>query len=215
MYSSDITRNDFFHEHCVPQHKTSTSFDSTFSGINYTDYPSDVSGYQQTPLNIYNNYNPNYHHHHYYYPNFHNFQDYGYQNTTDHNWIKKYESDSQKDIFNPSTPASTDYCEFEVPQQSVTTSKSIEKSIADIDRFYSDNLISSTKSPKEVINDNNNYMDSYENFDVWENEKKVVKNEKGHEKIKNNENVKGSGKDYKRDDDISDLGEKKLILMQN
>lgn len=205
MFSSDVTRNDFFQEHCVPQHKT-TSFESTYSGINYREYPSDVANYQQTtPLNIYNNYNPNYHHHHYYYPNFHNFQDYPYQNSpAENNWIKKYEYDSQKELYSSNVSTSGDYCEFEVPQQSVNPSKTAEKVSTDVEKFYCDSLISSSKSPKDSTN--NNFMDSYESYDIWESERKSIKCAKGHEKVKKNESLKGSEKNFNSSDELSDLG---------
>ncbi|KAL7023629.1 hypothetical protein ACKWTF_012717 [Chironomus riparius] len=202
MFSSDITRNDFFQEHCVPQHKTA-SFESAYSGINYPEYRSEGSNYPQTPLNIYNNYNPNYHHHHYYYPNFHNFPDYPYQNSADNNWIKKYECDSQKEYLSSNVSTSGDYCEFEVPQQTVNPSKTVEKSSTDVDKFYCDSLISSSKFQKEPTN--NNYLESYENFDIWESERKSVKCTKGLEKVKKDESLKGSEKHFNSSDELSDL----------
>lgn len=209
MYSSDISRNDYFQEHCVPQHK-GTAYEPSFTGINYPEYPSEVTGYQQTPLNIFNNYNPNFHHHHYYYPN---FQDYGYQN--DQNWIKRYDCDSQKDYYSATSSSSIDFCEFEVPQHATKPS---DKSVTtEIDKFYSDNLVSSSKSHKELTN--NNYMESFESFELWNSDKKPLKclNLKSQEKlVKKCTSTKSDEKEVNGSVDESCLGEKsfRFFLME-
>lgn len=94
---------------------------------NYLDY-AENGNYQG--LNIYNNYNPNFHHHHYYYPNFDS-----YQNSMEHNWIRKYDYENQKEYFTANTPSPAEFCDFEIPQANnfVKTNKSNE-----IEKYFYD-----------------------------------------------------------------------------
>lgn len=113
MYSPEVPSKSEFYDQFVSNKMATTQ--SFLPPSNFSDYSSD---YQAPPLSIYNNYNPNFHHHHYYYPNFDNYQ--GYQNPLDHNWIRKFDCESQKEFLIANTPSPTEFCDFEVPQQQVT-----------------------------------------------------------------------------------------------
>lgn len=117
---------------------------------NYSDY----GNYQQSPMHVYNNYNPNYHHHHYYFPT---FQDYGIhqQQITNYHensssWMKRVENEGTKDYFitanTPPTPS--DCYDFEVPRGvSHSPQPSALKLINDLDKiFFDDEICTKTKS---------------------------------------------------------------------
>lgn len=98
---------------------------------NYPQYSDQLSTNPANPynpghVNIYNNYNPNYHHHHYFYHP--NCNDYGYSpapvnqnrtltSETNSNWLRKYDYETQKEYFIANTPPTPSDCDFEVPQQ--------------------------------------------------------------------------------------------------
>jgi Homeodomain len=124
---------------------------------NYSDY----GNYQQSPLHVYNNYNPNYHHHHYYFPT---FQDYGIhqQHITNYNenspsWIKRVENDGSRDYFIANTPPTPNDCyDFEVPQGvSQSPQPSALKLINDLDKIFFDDEVCTKNikmTPKETCN---------------------------------------------------------------
>lgn len=211
MYTPDMSKSEFY-EHCVPSIMSSKiTSNSNYLAPSYSEHAD--SGHQ-TPLNIYNNYNPNFHHHHYYYPN---FQDYGYQSSVDHNWVRKYDCENQKEYFianSPPTPS--DYCDFEVPQQQHqidSTLKSASKFINDVDKFFFENPISAYKSHNKDQMNNNNIPNSCDNYSFWESEKNSKKCLKNDEKFNKNELLKKDDKNcgIKITKD-SDRGEKEVPL---
>lgn len=166
MFSSEAPKSEFF-EQFVPN-KVTSNVQQSF--LPHSNNISDYSDYQGPPLNIYNNYNPNFHHHHYYYPNFDNYQ--GYQNALDHSWIRKYDCESQKEYFIANTPSPAECCDFEVPQQQIINPLRTVKTSNEVEKFFFD----TPKFSKDI--ENNNFVDSSEKVS-WENEKcKIIKDDK-------------------------------------
>lgn len=206
MFTPEVTqsKSDYF-DHFAPSmmstKMTNSLVSSTFLSPTPSNY-SDSGSYQQSPLSIYNNYNPNYHHHHYY---FHpTFQDYGYTQPQNANlaengssWMRKYDCESQKDYFIANTPPSECY-DFEVPQRVAQSPKpSTMKLINDLDNIFLDN-----QSAKDQLS-NNNVDAACENYCFWENEnsfseKQSKKIRKRQEKVKNGQTVKVEQKFSKR-----------------
>lgn len=175
MFTQEVTqsRSDYF-DHFVPaavsNKMTNSLVSSTFLSPTPSTY-SDAGSCQQSPLNIYNNYNPNYHHHHYY---FHpNYQDYGYNqqqpsnlHENNSNWLRKFDYESQKEYFIANTPPA-ECCDFEVPQQRVSPSlkPTTTKLFNDLDKIFFDDQIST----KVHIN-NINYQEPFTPFSLWDGE---------------------------------------------
>jgi hypothetical protein len=172
MYSPEVPQKSEFYEQFVPNKMTTTNIQQSFlPHSNYSDY----SDYQGPPLNIYNNYNPNFHHHHYYYPNFDNYQ--GYQTPLDHSWMRKFDCENQKEYFIANTPSPAECCDFEVPQQQQINSLKPSKPLSEPEKFFFD----TPKSSKDIVN--NNFGESCESVN-WDDEKsKVVKDEKNNLKV--------------------------------
>lgn len=167
MYSPEVPQKSEFYEQFVPNKMTTTNIQQSFlPSSNYSDY----SDYQGPPLNIYNNYNPNFHHHHYYYPNFDNYQGFN-QNHLDHSWLRKIDCENQKEYFIANTPSPAECCDFEVPQQPINPLKS-SKTLSEPEKFFFD----TPKSSKDLVN--NNFVENCENVE-WEDKKnKILKDEK-------------------------------------
>lgn len=180
MFTHELsqTRSDYF-DHFVPSMgpcKVNNSLvSSTFLSPTPSNF-SDSGSYQQSPLSIYNSYNPNYHHHHYY---FHpNFQDYNYSSqptgnfydTSSNNWMRKYDYENQKEYFianSPPTP--TECCDFEVPQQVAPSPKPATlKLFSDLDKIFFDDQ--HTSYEKDQHTSNNPTRDSCDAYSFWENE---------------------------------------------
>lgn len=214
MFTQEVTQSqsDYF-DHYVPTltaNKTSNSLvSSTFLSPTPSNY-SDSGNYQQSPLSIYNNYNPNYHHHHYY---FHpNFQDYGYNQLQAGNylesgssWMRKYDYENQKEYFIANTPPPTECCDFDVPQRIVPSPKpTAMKIFNDIDKIFLDEQ--SSKLKDQTTNSQTSIIGSNETSDVynfWENEyscsgKVPKKNTKSREKLKSEDREM---KNFIKDDD--------------
>ncbi|KAG5670231.1 hypothetical protein PVAND_000508 [Polypedilum vanderplanki] len=198
MYTPNVNKSsETYFEHCVPSMFSNKMTNQSIQSNYFSDHQSEFS--QQTPLNIYNNYNPNFHHHHYYYPNY----DYAYQNSSlEQNWVRKYDCENQKEYFIANTPPTpSDYCDFEVPQQQFDSNKSTVR--CDVEKFYCDTY----KSAKNQIN--NNFIEPCENFGgYWNGDKNSKKCMKIEEKLVKSENSK-KDKNIKRmkhtdfDDQIS------------
>ncbi|CAO1436515.1 unnamed protein product [Diamesa hyperborea] len=106
--------------------------------------------YNPGHVNIYNNFNPNYHHHHYFYHP--NCNDYGYSpaplnqnrttsSDTNSNWLRKYDYENQKEYFIANTPPTPSDCDFEVPQQihhllPTSDPKPTMKILTDLDNIF-------------------------------------------------------------------------------
>lgn len=173
MFTQEVSqsRSDYF-DHFVPSMgacKVNNSLvSSTFLSPTPSNY-SDSGSYQQSPLSVYNNYNPNYHHHHYY---FHpNFPDYGYSAQSignfcengSNSWMRKYDYENQKEYFIASSPPTpSECCDFEVPQRVTQSPKpTAMKIFSDLDKIFFDD-----HSEKDQLS-NNNQCDAYS---FWENE---------------------------------------------
>lgn len=198
MFTPEVSqsKSDYF-DHYVPS-LTANKFpnslvSSTFLSPTPSNY-SDSGNYQQSPLSIYNTYNPNYHHHHYY---FHpDFQDYAYNQPQAGNylesgssWMRKYDYESQKEYFIANTPPPTECYDFEVPQRVAPSPKpTAMKLFNDIDKIFFDDQ-SSNKS-RDQMTTSNVSNESSEAYSFWENEfscsvKVSKKNTKSREKLKN------------------------------
>jgi hypothetical protein len=158
------TKSDYF-DHYVPsvvQNKMNSLVSSTFLSPTPSNY-SDSGSHQQSPLNIYNNYNPNYHHHHYYFHG--NIQDYGYNQQPNYydsgtNWMRKYDYENQKEYLIAHTSPTPSECDFEVPQRVAQSPKPTEmKLFNDLDKIFFDDH----KVKDHAIN-------SCEAYSFWENE---------------------------------------------
>lgn len=180
MFTQEVSqsRSDYF-DHFVPSMgacKVNNSLvSSTFLSPTPSNY-SDSGSYQQSPLSIYNNYNPNYHHHHYY---FHpNFQDYGFSAQSTGNfyengsnsWMRKYDYENQKEYFianSPPTPS--ECCDFEVPQRVTQSPKpTTMKIFSDLDKIFFDDH--NAGSEKDQLNNSNQSRDLCDTYSFWENE---------------------------------------------
>lgn len=162
MFTPDVTP-DYFDQFVASSKMNNSLVSSTFlspAPSNFSD-----SSYQQSPLSVYNNYNPNYHHHHYY---FHpNFQDYGYgqapssyhDGTT--SWLKKFDFETQKEYYISNTPPS-DCVDFEVPQRASPSPKPAIKLITDLDKIFFDDQI--------VSRPINNLIESCDPYTFWNTE---------------------------------------------
>lgn len=197
MFTPELTQSkiDYF-DHHVPSlitNKTPNSLvSSTFLSPTPSNY-SDSGSYQQSPLSIYNNYNPNYHHHHYY---FHpNFPDYGYNQPQAGNylesgssWMRKYDYENQKEYFIANTPPPTECYDFEVPQRVEQSPKpTAMKLFNDIDKIFFDDQSSCKSRDQMTISSVPN--EPCESYNFWENEflcsaKVSKKNVKSREKLK-------------------------------
>jgi hypothetical protein len=156
MYTPEVLKSDHFYEHSVPSiNKISNNNNNSI----YPDHHADLANFQQTPMNVYNNYNPNFHHHYYYYPN--NQINQAYPNSIEHNWIRKYDCENQKEYFIADNPSPTDFCDFEVPQQK-SQPQNDHKSFSEFS-FESGSL----------CKNNNNFLS--ENYGFWESEKSAIK----------------------------------------
>ncbi|CRK94964.1 CLUMA_CG008452, isoform A [Clunio marinus] len=181
MYSPETTQSkcEYF-DHLIPSYNLNKMNSNLISST--TSNFSDHGNYQQNPLSVYNNYNPNYHHYHYYFPP--TLQEYGYNQQqpanfhddfNNSNWMRKYENESQKDYLLPNTPPTpSECCDFEVPQRITTSLKTNEiKLFNDLEKLFPDDR-------SEVKVTNNNLSESYEACSFWDseltsNEKKIAK----------------------------------------
>lgn len=191
MFTPDATQTnpDYFDNFAASSKISSSLVSSTFlspTPSNYSD-----SSYQQSPLSVYNNYNPNYHHHHYY---FHpSFPDYGFSqpptNSYDSsaNWLRKFDCESQKEYFIANTPPSECF-DFEVPQRVTQSPKpTAMKLINDLDKIFFDDQ--SVNKVKDQLH--NSLIGSCETYGPWSMEscasekqsKQKIKTE-GNEKLK-------------------------------
>jgi hypothetical protein len=190
MFTPEVnqSKSEYF-DHFVPSMMPNNNLiSSTFLSPTPSNY-SDSGSYQQSPLSVYNNYNPNFHHHHYY---FHaNFQDYNgnhtqtqaYGNVQDSgsNWLRKYDCENQKEYFIANTPPTpSECCDFEVPQKLEQSSKSTPtKLFHDLDKIFFDdenlNKIKTNSSHNaKIVNDSFNFWES-ESFCSEKSTKKVAK----------------------------------------
>lgn len=176
MFTSEVhSRTDFldhFAPAIAPHIANSNLMPSSVLSPTQSNF-SDSGSYQQSPLSIYNNYNPNFHHHHYYFHS--NFQDYsGYnqsQNGSIHEtgWMRKYDCESQKEYFIAHTPPTpSECCDFEVPQRITQSPKpTTMKLFSDLDKIFCvDHAVSVEKNQ---VN-NNNIGDSCDSYSFWDNE---------------------------------------------
>lgn len=143
MYTPELaTKSDFYDQFVT--NKISNVQATYLPSSNYSDYSD--SG----PLNIYNNYNPNFHHHHYYYPNFDSCH------SIDHNWIRKFDYENQKEYFTANTPSPAEFCDFEIPQQqSSNNNNNLHKSSKlhnEVDKYFFDTTKSSLITKDQVNN---------------------------------------------------------------
>lgn len=186
MFTPEVTQSknyDHFVPSIVPNKTNNGLVSSTFLSPTPSHY-SDSGSYQQSPLSVYNNYNPNYHHHHYY---FHaNFPDYGYNqpmgasfHENGSNWMRKYDCENQKEYFIANTPP-TDCYDFEVPQRiSESPKPTTMKLFNDLEKIFSDDH-NTVKAKDQLNNISSEPCDPY-NF--WDNEhscsekvsKKIIK----------------------------------------
>ena len=200
---------DYFVASMVPNKISNGLVSSTFLSPTPSNY-SEPGNYQQSPLSVYNNYNPNYHHHHYYFPS--NFQDYGYNQPLNENlhengsnWMRKYDCESQKEYFIANTPPTECY-DFEVPQRTVESPKPMAmKLLNDLDRIFFDEH--NTIKVKDQLNNN-----SSDPFNCWDNEisyseKILKKTSKGKEKPKCEKFVKLENQFSRIKDKITHDGE--------
>lgn len=168
--------SDHFGSSPMPNKVNNSLVSSTF----LSPTPSNISdtSYQQSPLNIYNNYNPSYHHHYYFHPN---YQDYGYsqpQSASFHesgsNWMRKYDYESQKDYFIANTPP-TDCYDFDLPQRiSHSPKPTAAKLFNDLDKiFFDDQSVNKAKDQLNVISSASETCDA---FNFWENENSCSEN---------------------------------------
>lgn len=143
MYTPDLATKSDIYDHFVTSNKISNVQSTYLPSSNYSDYSD--SG----PLNIYNNYNPNFHHHHYYYPNFENCH------PIDHNWIRKFDYENQKEYFTANTPSPAEFCDFEIPQQQSNNNNFLKanKLQNEVDKYFFDTTKSSLIN-KEIVNNN-------------------------------------------------------------
>lgn len=209
MFTPEVTqsKSDYF-DHFVPSLIPSNNLvSSTFLSPTPSNY-SDAANYQQNPLSIYNNYNPNYHHHHYY---FHaNFQDYncnqsqpiGNYQENGSNWMRKYDYESQKEYLIANTPPTPSECyDFEVPQRVVQSPKpTAAKLFNDLDKIFFDDENSIKVKLNQITRVS---CDSNDTYSFWENEslhseKALKKNFKSKEKVKMEKADVKCGKQNKR-----------------
>lgn len=193
MFTPGITqtKSDYF-EHFVPTMMPNNNLvSSTFLSPTPSTY-SDAGSYHQSPLSIYNNYNPNYHHHHYY---FHaKLQDYncnqqeaigGYQENGS-SWMRKYDYESQKEYFIANTPPTpSECCDFEVPQRIAQSPKpTAAKLFNDLDKiFFDDENLNKIKFNQitKISGESNDTYNFWENENLC-NEKSLKKSLKSKEK---------------------------------
>lgn len=153
MFTQDVTqsRSEYF-DHYAPSAVTNKMANNLVSSTFLSPTPStysDSGSCQQSPLNVYNNYNPNFHHH-YYFPN----MDYGYTQQqsasfqdSNSNWLRKYDFESQKEYFIANTPPAECY-DFEVPKRVSSSPKpSSFRLFNDLDRIFTEEP-SFTKTPE-------------------------------------------------------------------
>lgn len=175
MFSHEVTQSKFdYFDHFlpspIPNKITNNLISSTFLSPTPSTY-SDSGSYQQSPMSIYNNYNPNYHHHHYYFPS--SLQDYGYSQQQSgfydngSSWLRKFDTESQKEYFLASTPPMpSECCDFEVPQRAAQSPKPNEaKLFSDLDKIFFEDR-NATK-----VKDHNNSNNSYDACSFWGSEK--------------------------------------------
>lgn len=184
MFTQEVTqsRSEYF-DHFMPSMASSKmNSDNLVSSTFLSPTFSEPVNTQPGPLNVYNNYNPNYHHHHYY---FHpNYQDYGLaqqpnalENSS--SWFRKYDHESQKEYFIANTPPSCDI-DFEVPQRISSSPKpTAAKLFNDLDKIFFDDPIGCAKS-------NQSYQEPV--YSLWGSEsscseKIVKKSGKSREKV--------------------------------
>lgn len=182
---------------------------STYLSPTPSNY-SDPGSYQQSPMSIYNNYNPNYHHHHYY---FHaNFPDYGYNQQTNasfhdngSNWMRKYDYESQKEYFIANTPPSECY-DFEVPQRiSPSPKPTTTKLFHELDKIFFDEQ----HENKVKCQVNNNPTNMCEAYSFWDegSEKLTKKIGKTKEKFKSENAGKVDGRVNRAGVKVANLSE--------
>jgi hypothetical protein len=210
MFTPEVThsKSEYF-DHFVPSMMPNNNLvSSTYLSPTPSTY-SDAGNYQQSPLSIYNNYNPNFHHHHYY---FHaNFQEYncnqppqpiGNYQENGSSWMRKYDCESQKEYFIANTPPTPSECyDFEVPQRVVHSPKpTTARLFNDLDKIFFD---------EENLNKVKLSQNTNEPYSFWENsnlcsEKPLKKNYKNKEKAKTENFVKVEAKSGKQNKRISD-----------
>lgn len=197
MFTPEVTqsKSDYF-DHFVPTmatNKVNHNFvSSTYLSPTPSNYSDSGTNYQQSPLSVYNNYNPNYHHHHYY---FHaNFQEYGYNQTNQSyqdngsNWLRKYDYENQKEYFIANTPPS-ECCDFEIPQRTSQSPRpSTTKLFSELDKIFFDDQ--NGMKVKETVT-NNSLCESYSS--LWD-ERKPSSGKSPKKTQKSKEKSKTAGK---------------------
>lgn len=176
MFTPEVTqpKSDYF-DHFVANKASQSLISSTFLSPTPSNYSDAGNGFHQSPMSIYNNYNPNYHHHHYY---FHpNYQDYGFShqdNGSVHengsSWMRKYDYENHKEYFIANTPPTpSECCDFEVPQRIAPSPKpTVTKLFNDLDNIFFDD--SNVNKVKDQLNINSNSGSSCDAFSFWDNE---------------------------------------------
>lgn len=190
MFTQEVTqsRSEYFDHYAgspVANKMTNNLVSSTFLSPTPSTY-SDSGSCQQSPLNIYNNYNPNFHHHYYFHPN----MDYGYNQPqsasfqdNNSNWLRKYDYESQKEYFFANTPPAECY-DFEVPKRVSNSPKPTSlRLFSDLDRIFNDD-------PSFTKLSENPYQESCHASSLWDidslcSEKIVKKSAKSKEKGQN------------------------------
>lgn len=169
MTQSKTDYYDHFAQSVTPNKISNGLVSSTFLSPTPSNF-SDSGTFQQSPLSVYNNYNPNYHHHHYY---FHaNLQDYGYNqplsgsfHENGSNWMRKYDCENQKEYFIANTPP-TDCYDFEVPQKIEESPKApAMKMFNDLDKMFFDDPHSI-----KIKDHSNNSNETCDHFNFWDNQ---------------------------------------------
>lgn len=157
------------------EHSSGSSYDnrsnnylpSSFLSPTPSNSSADYGSYQQSPLHMCNNFNPNYHHHHYYFhPTIQEFgsnhqQNVNYQgNYPSHQQQRlEYENHQRMDVssLNSSTPPTpSGYYDFEAPH--AAEKPSALKLINDLDKMFFDDPAYATKD-KAMFDTNANFWD--------------------------------------------------------
>ena len=214
MFTPEVihSRSDYY-EHFVPSANANGNLvSSTYLSPTPSNY-SEAGSYQQSPMSIFNNYNPNFHHHHYYlHSNFqdHNCQPQSYGNPENgSNWMRKYDYESQKEYFIANTPPTpSECCDFEVPQRMEQSPKPMAaKLFHDLDKiFFDDDHLNKIKPQSQITK---SAGISNQPFNFWDSENlcsekySLKKNFKTREKSKVESCSKKEGKCEKQGKRIS------------
>lgn len=170
-----------YYEHSAGSYDNRTNgyLPSSFLSPTPSNSSADYGSYQQSPLHVCNNFNPNYHHHHYYFhPTIQEFGVNQQQNVNFENYPRRLDYENHQKIDYSSIAANTpptprDYCDFEVPQAATLSSKpSALKLINDLDKIFFDDPAYSTSKDKVLLPGCSIFENSSANF--WDNEQSPI-----------------------------------------